>query len=123
MYPSSMPSSLLFALGFSGLFEEKDVEENGRIYSRTGLAVHKSSHFELIFAQRPQGWATTTPMTPNQEAEDGLYLFCTFRVITFHFSGLEHQLHAAKCRYDVLSRSENQVVSSHNNDLHLPLVV
>lgn len=42
------------------------------------------------------GTLSNNPYDPNQEAEDGLYLFCTFWVITFHFSGLERQLGAAK---------------------------
>lgn len=63
-----------------------DVQENARIYS---LAVHKPSHFKLIFAQWPQG-QSPTPMT------DGQYLFCTVWIITFHVPGLGKQLRAAK---------------------------
>lgn len=60
------------------------------------------------------GTLSNNPRDPNQEAEDGLYLFCTFWVITFRFSGLERRPGAAKHRkpnvrggrYDVVGKTK-----------------
>lgn len=96
-----MSSSLLPVCVFSSLFlgcltngcsrEWQNLQLNwfGRAQALTFLA-------DLCAATT--GTLSNNPRDPNQEAEDRLYLFCTFWVIAFRFSGPERQLGAAKHR-------------------------